>query len=85
MQHITLRVPEETTFSDQSHDSSCLREQHIVSLITYTADGVEKSGHICDLVPRAILVTSLSVHRHSLFALVLDDTTICSVVCLSLT
>ena len=46
----------------------------------HTADGVEKSGHIGDLAPRAILVTSLRVHCHSLFTLVLDDTSICSVV-----
>ena len=39
--------------------TSSLREQHIVSLITYTTDGVERSGHIGDLVPRAILVASL--------------------------
>ena len=39
--------------------TSCLREQHIVSLITNTTDRVERSGRIGDEVPRAILITSL--------------------------
>ena len=47
--------------------TSCLREQHINSLITHTTDGGERLGHVGDLVPRAILVTSLRIHRHCLF------------------
>ena len=43
----TLRVPED------------LREQHIVSLITDPTDRVERSGHIGDMVSRAMLIPSL--------------------------
>ena len=50
------RLPTSLKIDDRT---SRLREQHIVALITHTADGVERSGHICDLVPRAILVTCL--------------------------
>ena len=50
------RIPTSPMIDDPP---SSLREQHIVSLIIYTIDGVERSGHVGDLVPRAILVTSL--------------------------
>ena len=64
------RVPTSLMIDDPT---SCLREQHIVSLITDPTDGIESSGHIGDLVSRL-----------SLFTFVLDDTSICSVVRLSL-
>ena len=70
MQHIHSVFPREPRISTSlmfDDPNSCLREQHIVSLITYTTDRVERSGHVGDLVPRAILVTNLGIHRHGLF------------------
>ena len=52
----TPRIPTSLMIHDPT---SCLREQHIVSLIAYTSDGVERSGHIGDLVSRSEYIVSV--------------------------